>query len=529
MEKGKRRLIVPFLFLFCSQVFTQTQKIKLSHQDESFYLEIVKDSYILEIDESRKDEIIKKLENAGYTKIKKLYKNFYSAVNKKDLSFYELSLTADNDFKIYPNRIFRPFLTPSDQYFSNQYYLFKINAPLAWDFEEHLTTITLALVDSGITPPLNPDFDGIVLSTQVVFKEVSGSIINREEYLDKQPYFNSTDPGGFPHGTMVAGVAAAIRGNQTRGIAGVYGNFKIYSFDVFDDLNDTTEATLIAALNEIKERLLYMPGKVIINMSLGSSGECSAPLQSIISDLYSYSDKFILVAAAGNDGIGYVSTPANCSGVVAVSATDEADKFASFSNYGSHMKSNGVSAPGTNIFTTFPGSAWGYIYNYQPIRGTSFSAPIVSGVMAGVWAKKPRLKNYEVIDIVKKTARDVDDDGPDKKYGWGIVDMFKALSYVESDITDKNNRRITAWPNPFYISRHGYIRFSINDDLIYPGDKLMIYDFSGAFVAWATKDGTKGFVWDGKNSGGWYVAPGLYIAYYKSQKGSAKTKFLLLR
>ncbi len=529
MEERKKGLVFLSLFVFCSCLFAETEKIRLTHNGKDYYIEAVKGSVIVEIDESKKDEIIKKLENLGYTKITKLYKNFYSAFNKRGLSFYEISSLSGVDFKVYPNRVFKLYLTPSDQYFQSQYYLFKINAPIAWDFEEHKTTITLALIDSGITPPINPDFSGIVASTQVVFKEVGNVVNMREEYLDKLPSFNKTDPRNFPHGTMVAGVAAALRNNQTRGVAGVYSNFKIYSFDVFDDLETTTEITLIAALNEVKSRLSSIPGKAIINMSLGGEGECSAALQAIISDLYSNSDKFIIVAAAGNDPTGYVSSPANCSGVVPVSATDESDKLAYFSSYGSHMKLNGVSAPGVNIFTTFPGESWGYIYNHYPVSGTSFSAPIVSGVMAAVWAKKPSLKNYEVVDIVKKTARDVDENGPDKKYGWGIVDMFKALSYLEANITDKNNRKITAWPNPFYISKHGYIRFSLNDDIIYPDDKLMIYDFSGAFVAWAEKDGVRGFVWDGKNSGGWYVASGVYIAYYKSQKGSAKTKFLLLR
>ncbi|MCX7641566.1 MAG: S8 family serine peptidase, partial [Elusimicrobiales bacterium] len=248
--------------------------------------------------------------------------------------------------------------------------------------------------------------------------------------------------------------------------------------------------------------------------------------------LYNYDSgkKFILVAATGNDGIENIAMPANCSGVVAVGASDESDNITSFSNYGSIMKINGLSAPGTNIFTTLPGIAWGSIYGSNLISGTSFSAPMVSAVMGAVWGRRPTYNNSQVINIVKKTARDVNEDGPDKKYGWGIVDMYKALSYLEADLTEKGiNYDLVAWPNPFYISKHGYIKFFVKSDMIYPDDKLMIFDFSGAFVAWVEKDSTKGFLWDGKNSAGHYVAPGAYIAYYKSEKGSAKTKFVVLR
>lgn len=522
-------LLIISLGLFNFSFSLETEKIMIKYDDEELYTEVVKGEVIIEIDEFKKDSILETLKKQGYDKIEKIYGRFYSAVHKEKFSFSLLSKMSFSDVKVYPNRILRLFYIPSDQYFLNQYYLRKINAPQAWDFENYKTTVTLALVDSGIDPT-NPDFAGIVYSTQVVITEnVSGGstvVSVSEEYLTTLPYFSQS---AF-HGTAVAGIVSALRDNIGQGISGI-GRIKIYSFDVFRG-NVLTEKGLVEGLNRVKQKLSNEPGVVIVNMSLGTSGECDPLVASVISDLYNYNSgkKFLIVAAAGNDGQPYVSMPANCSGVVPVSATNESDKLAFFSNYGSVMKINGLSAPGTNIFTTLPGSTWSSIYDDDPIMGTSFSAPIVSAVMGAVWAKRPNYTNAQVIDIVKKTARDVDENGPDKKYGWGIVDMYKALSYLESDLSEKGViSSLIAWPNPFSISKDKYIKFSIKSDIIYPDDKLMIFDFSGSFVAWAEKDSTKGFIWDGKNSGGFFVAPGPYIAYYKSEKGTAKTKFIVLR
>jgi hypothetical protein len=190
---------------------------------------------------------------------------------------------------------------------------------------------------------------------------------------------------------------------------------------------------------------------------------------------------------------------------------------------------NGLTAPGVDIFTTVP-NGYSDIIDKNVISGTSFSAPVVSGVMAEIWARKPDYKNYEVIDLVKKTAKDLGDSGADKKYGWGRVDMYKAFSYIESDLSSNGiSKEFLAWPDPFYVSKDSYIKFSVKRSVIYSGDKLMIYDFNGKFVSYAKNDGESGFMWDGKNQDGLVVAPGPYVAYYKSEKGHMKTKFMLFK
>jgi subtilisin family serine protease len=81
----------------------------------------------------------------------------------------------------------------------------------------------------------------------------------------------------------------------------------------------------------------------------------------------------VLVASAGNANSVAPSYPAAYPEVIAVAATDNIDRKAAFSNFGSHIF---VSAPGVNIISAYPGNSYGIS------SGTSFAAPIVTGQAA---------------------------------------------------------------------------------------------------------------------------------------------------
>ncbi|MCX7905140.1 MAG: S8 family serine peptidase, partial [Elusimicrobiales bacterium] len=323
MERKKIKLSILLTLILKSLLFSEIEKIQVKTlEGKQYYIEAVKGEIIIQIDEKEKDMIFEILKSYGYEKIERIYKNFYSAYNKYKVSYSSINNSIKsssflNNINIYPNRVIKPFYIPSDQYFKSQYYLYKIKTPQAWDFEVYNTTISLALIDSGIDTT-NPDFYEILYSTQVVIKEDCNVINSWEEYF---PNFQQSNPNGFPHGTAVAGVAAAVRDNNL-GISGI-AKMKIYSFDVFrgfcgKESGFLTEKGLVKALEFVKDRFSSIPGKVIINMSLGAMSECSPLVSSIINELYNYDSgkKFILVAATGKHGIEYVAMPANCSGVV---------------------------------------------------------------------------------------------------------------------------------------------------------------------------------------------------------------------
>ncbi|MFG0283985.1 MAG: S8 family serine peptidase, partial [Phycisphaerales bacterium JB039] len=125
------------------------------------------------------------------------------------------------------------------------------------------------------------------------------------------------------------------------------------------------------------------------------------------------------VAASGNSGLRGISAPAKYDSVIAVGATDAADRVASFSSYGPQLE---LCAPGVGVYSTFGSSG------YNDLNGTSMAAPHVTGVAAliigagVVDANGNGRINDEVRLRLQATARDIGAAGLDERSGWGVVD-----------------------------------------------------------------------------------------------------------
>ena len=135
---------------------------------------------------------------------------------------------------------------------------------------------------------------------------------------------------------------------------------------------------------------------------------------------YLYDQKSgVVVASSGNTGHYeyYFYNPY----VISIGATDVDDNLASFSSKGPYVD---FTAPGTNIRTTSDGGT------YATPSGTSFSAPIASGVIALLYSYDPTLSSPQVYEILKNSSVDLGDPGHDFKYGWGKIDAFAALSEI---------------------------------------------------------------------------------------------------
>jgi subtilisin family serine protease len=121
-------------------------------------------------------------------------------------------------------------------------------------------------------------------------------------------------------------------------------------------------------------------GAKVINMSLGGPGASTVIDQAVS---YAIAHEVVLVTAAGNDAPPALQYPA-APGVYGVTATDAVGKFAWFSNHGPWYA---LAAPGIGIRSTALGA--GPAAAYTTGTGTSFSAPIVAGVMALVRERHP--------------------------------------------------------------------------------------------------------------------------------------------
>jgi subtilisin family serine protease len=179
-------------------------------------------------------------------------------------------------------------------------------------------------------------------------------------------------------------------------------------------------------------------GARVINLSVGGK-EVTQVEQAAIE--YAFAKGAVLIAAAGNEGADISKYGLAASDkVLAVASTGFDDQRATFSNWGKIS----VAAPGldvlslrarrTDIMMNVEGSKYkqGAAYvgadkRYYRASGTSFSAPMVSGLASLMIANNPDLTNRQVMNILKSTAKDAGTPGVDQYSGYGIIDAKAAL------------------------------------------------------------------------------------------------------
>jgi serine protease len=150
---------------------------------------------------------------------------------------------------------------------------------------------------------------------------------------------------------------------------------------------------------------------------------------------YAYTKGCLLIAAAGNDGTDSRMYPAAYENVISVGATyGEPDSRAPYSNYGDWLE---LSAPGGYdenrdgqvdrgehwILSTWASSDSSFAYLY----GTSMAAPHVAGLAALCLSSQPAASNAEIRRILRDSAQDKGSSGWDQYYGYGRIDVGRAL------------------------------------------------------------------------------------------------------
>ena len=176
---------------------------------------------------------------------------------------------------------------------------------------------------------------------------------------------------GNGHGTHVAGTIGAIDNNA--GVIGVAAGATIVGVKVLDSRGSGSYSGVINGVDYVASGA---PGCGVANLSLG--GPISQALDAAV--LAAGQNGVIMVLAAGNEAQDTNNTsPGRAGGVssndnvYAISAIDSADRFASFSNFGSAVE---YAAPGVAVTSTYKGGA------YATLSGTSMAAPHAAGVFA---------------------------------------------------------------------------------------------------------------------------------------------------
>lgn len=246
-----------------------------------------------------------------------------------------------------------------------------------------------------------------------------------------------------PHGTHVAGIAAAVTGNG-KGIAGVAPDARLLAVKVLTEEGGSFEE-IAAGIRWSADN-----GADVINMSLGAlPGVQALTITGLISDVreavdYAVSKGVVVVAAAGNDFASICGSPAFDPDVLCVVSTDRNEGRSAFSNFAlDETPDNVVAAPGgaavlscqEDIVSTVPGGSEGSCSSsvgtpgYDFYAGTSMATPHVAGVAALLTAQgRPAA---EVIRVLKATARTpvANTRGTyTPVYGHGIVDAQAAVA-----------------------------------------------------------------------------------------------------
>lgn len=134
----------------------------------------------------------------------------------------------------------------------------------------------------------------------------------------------------------------------------------------------------------------------------------------------------VLVCSAGNSGMGSwkkITPPGDADNVLTVGAINKQAVLAPFSSIGNtadnRIKPDVVAVgEGADVIRTDG--------NQGKANGTSFSSPVMCGMVACLWQACPRLTAKELLELVRASSDRAD--YPDNIYGYGVPDMWKAYN-----------------------------------------------------------------------------------------------------
>ncbi|SFC23162.1 Subtilase family protein [Bacillus sp. OV322] len=315
------------------------------------------------------------------------------------------------------------YTLPNDPYLNNQWHLSKIGMPVLWKNYSLKNKVKVAVVDSGVD------------ATQ---PDLSGQLLKGYDFYSKDSNPNDT----LGHGTAVAGVIAA-KANNGVGVAGVNPLAQIIPIRVSASKSINSVDALAGLSYAIKS------GAKVINLSYGFPAPNSIEFDIIYE---AYRKGIVVVAASGNDGKS-VNYPAGYPTVISVGSTGKNDAVSKFSSYGGALD---LVAPGENIATTMMNKRYGIG------SGTSFSAPIVTGVASLVLSAAPNLNPIEVEYLLEKGAAKLSSskNGWSTKAGFGRVDAARTFQTdfpsIKNDSGNVRSKARKVTLNKAYSDRYDY-------------------------------------------------------------------------
>jgi serine protease len=252
------------------------------------------------------------------------------------------------------------------------------NGPLAWTITRGNPAVRVAVIDSGVVlshpdliANLLPGYDFVSADalSSAPFNAPLNFVANDGNGRDPDP----TDPGdwitqadvtAYPnlcggaeigpsswHGTSMASLIASLWTSVNpnpagTSLAGLAPEVRIVPVRALGKCGGTTSDVIDAIRWSAGLTVPGVPANAnparIINLSLGTTaGACNAAYQTAVNDVLATGA--VVVAASGNDGAASVSQPANCTGVIGVTAHAINGDNATYANIGPQIA---ISAPG---------------------------------------------------------------------------------------------------------------------------------------------------------------------------------------
>jgi subtilisin family serine protease len=247
------------------------------------------------------------------------------------------------------------------------------------------------------------------------------------------------------HGTFVTGLIAAVDGNGVGG-KGVAGNTQVLAVRASRDGN-FSDRDLLRGMEFALRR-----GADVLNMSLAGDGISRSVVRALATAFF---NDVLPVAASGNRGLAGnpIQYPAAVLGGrrgdrgigLSVAATRPDGAPAEFSTHNEWVSLAGPGASASTcefgVLSTLPATdtAWDDPFSCARIlvdggarfaygQGTSFAAPIVSGIAALTWQVERRLASEQVAEVLSQSARQTRGTGWNQFTGAGVVDGAAATA-----------------------------------------------------------------------------------------------------
>lgn len=254
------------------------------------------------------------------------------------------------------------------------------------------------------------------------------------------------------HGSNVLSTMGAFAEGQ---LVGTAPNAKYYLF-ITEDINseNPVEESYWVEAAELADYY----GADVINSSLGYFGYDNPNYSHQYDDMtgnktfsskganMAFNKGIVVVISAGNSGATsepHIGTPADAIGALTIGAVNSLEQYATFSSigpsYDGRVKPD-VCAKGLGTTVCSPS---GTIYNSN---GTSFSSPVIAGMVATFWSAVPILKAQQVVQFIKQSSDNYNN--PTIQKGYGIPDFQLALTTALNLETIYTNESFVVYPNP---------------------------------------------------------------------------------